>query len=107
MNEHRPPRNSITCRSADIVIYTYTYSVDVMVTKTLTITEEAYESLKANKRADESFTETVLRLTGGERDIWKGHGALSNADGFRERVESTHEALDEDFDRRQDDLYGQ
>jgi predicted CopG family antitoxin len=78
-----------------------------MATKTLTITEEAYESLKAHKHDGESFTETVLRLTGGERDVLKGHGALADVEGFREEAESVHEELNEDFDRREDALYGQ
>ena len=78
-----------------------------MATKTLTITEEAYESLKAHKQPDESFTETVLRLTGGERDVWKGHGKLAGVDGFREGVEAVGRELDEDFERKHDDLYGQ
>lgn len=78
-----------------------------MATKTLTITEEAYESLQAHKRDDESFTETVLRLTGGERDVWKGHGALADVDGFREEVEGVREELNEEFDRRLDALYRQ
>lgn len=34
-----------------------------MVTKNITVTEEAYESLKAVERSDESFTDTVLRIT--------------------------------------------
>jgi predicted CopG family antitoxin len=78
-----------------------------MATKTLTITEEAYESLKAHKHDDESFTETVLRLTDGERDVWKGHGALADVEGFREAVDAVHEELNEDFDRGENALYGQ
>jgi predicted CopG family antitoxin len=78
-----------------------------MVTKSLTITEEAYESLKAHKHEDESFTETVLRLTGDERDVWEGHGALVEVEGFREGVEEVREELNEDFERKQHDLYGQ
>ena len=43
-----------------------------MDTKTLTISEEAYERLKAHKRDDESFTDTILRLTESEGDVMKG-----------------------------------
>jgi predicted CopG family antitoxin len=78
-----------------------------MATKSLTITEEAYESLKAHKHEDESFTETVLRLTDGKRDVWEGHGALVEVEGFREGVEEVREELNEDFERKQHDLYGQ
>lgn len=71
-----------------------------MGTKSLTITEEAYERLKAHKREGESFTETVLRLTGSERDPMKGFGAMRDVDGFREAVEGTRGELDEDLRAR-------
>jgi predicted CopG family antitoxin len=38
-----------------------------MPIKTLSISEEAYNSLKALKRGNESFTEVILRLTEKER----------------------------------------
>ncbi len=34
-----------------------------MVVKTITITEEAYRSLKARKTGEESFSDVILRLT--------------------------------------------
>jgi len=34
-----------------------------MTTKTLTITEEAYERLRARKSGDESFSELIIRIT--------------------------------------------
>lgn len=34
-----------------------------MATKTITVTEGAYESLKAMKAKNESFTDTILRIT--------------------------------------------
>lgn len=71
-----------------------------MGTKSLTITEEAYERLKAHKREDESFTDTILRLTRGDRDVMKGFGAMKGVDGFREAVESTREELDDDLRER-------
>jgi len=71
-----------------------------MGTKSLTITEEAYERLKEHKREDESFTETILRLTGKDRDLMKGFGSMSEVEGFREAVESTREELDEDLRKR-------
>lgn len=71
-----------------------------MATKSLTITEEAYERLKAHKRADESFTETILRLTGAERDVMKGFGAMRDVDGFRAAVESARDELDADLRER-------
>jgi predicted CopG family antitoxin len=68
-----------------------------MGTKSLTITEEAYERLKAHKRADESFTDTILRLTGEERDLLNGFGSMSDVTGFREAVEGTRDELDADL----------
>lgn len=71
-----------------------------MGTKSLTITDEAYERLKEYKREDESFTDTILRLTGSDRDLMKGFGAMSDVDGFREAVEQTRDDLDGDFRER-------
>jgi predicted CopG family antitoxin len=73
-----------------------------MGTKSLTITEEAYERLKEHKQDDESFTETILRLTGDDRDLMAGFGAMKDVDGFREAVEGTREELDDDLRERAD-----
>lgn len=66
-----------------------------MASKNITITEEAYERLVEYKREDESFTDTVLRLTGGERDVMAGFGAMSDVEGFRDAVEETRDDLDD------------
>lgn len=68
-----------------------------MGTKSLTITDEAYNRLKEHKREDESFTDTILRLTGSEQDLMKGFGAMSDVEGFREAVEATRDDLDADL----------
>lgn len=73
-----------------------------MGTKSLTVTEEAYERLKAYKREDESFTDTILRITGSDRDVMAGFGAMEDVDGFTEAVESTRTALDDDLRKRAD-----
>lgn len=73
-----------------------------MATKTLTITEEAYEKLKAHKREGESFTDTILRLTGADRDVLQGFGAMENVEGFRSAVEETRGELDDDLRGRVD-----
>ena len=52
-----------------------------MGSKTITVTEEAYERLKAHKREGESFTDTLLRLAGERGGRWDGYGALRDADG--------------------------
>lgn len=72
-----------------------------MGTKSLTITEEAYDRLKAYQRDDESFTETILRLTGEERDVMQGFGAMADVEGFREAVEGTRDDLDADLRERE------
>lgn len=71
-----------------------------MGTKSLTITDEAYDRLKEHQREGESFTETILRLTGADRDPLKGFGAMRDADGFREAVEETRDELDADLRER-------
>ena len=73
-----------------------------MGTKSLTITEEAYDRLKAHKRAGESFTDTILRLAGSERDVLKGFGAMKDVEGFREAVDGGREELDADLRTRID-----
>ncbi|ACV46405.1 MULTISPECIES: antitoxin VapB family protein [Halomicrobium] len=71
-----------------------------MGTKSLTITDEAYERLREHKREDESFTDVINRLTGSDRDVMKGFGAMSGVDGFREAVTATRDDLDGDLRER-------
>ena len=71
-----------------------------MGTKSLTITDEAYDRLKEHKREGESFTDTIIRLTGSERDVMKGFGAMRDVGGFREVVEETRDELDADLRER-------
>ncbi|AWB27559.1 antitoxin VapB family protein [Halococcoides cellulosivorans] len=47
-----------------------------MATKTISLDEEAYERLKAQKKAGESFSDTVKRLA-GERSWTEVAGILS------------------------------
>lgn len=67
--------------------------------KRITVTEEAYERLRAMKRGDESFTDVLLRVTGGEKDVMKGFGSWKES-GLREAVADGREELDEDFNQR-------
>jgi predicted CopG family antitoxin len=71
-----------------------------MGSKNVTLTEEAYERLRAHKREDESFTDVVLRLTDAESDPMDGFGAMEDVDGFREAVEETRAELDADLRER-------
>jgi predicted CopG family antitoxin len=71
-----------------------------MGTKTLTITEEAYDRLKAHKRSDESFTDTILRLADSDRDRMRGFGAMRDVDGFRDAVAGARGDVDDDLRAR-------
>jgi predicted CopG family antitoxin len=64
-------------------VYVYTY----MATKTLSITEEAYQRLKAWKGPHESFSDVILRLT-GRRPLSDYAGILSpsSARALREAI---------------------
>ena len=71
-----------------------------MSTNTITITEDAYNRLKEHKREGESFTDTILRLSGEERDVMKGFGLMSGVEGFRDAVGRTRGDLDGDLRER-------
>lgn len=74
-----------------------------MGTKTITVTDEAYESLKQHKRDDESFTETILRITGSQRDVMKGFGSWEGTE-LRGAVEGHREEFDAELEERVDEL---
>jgi len=76
-----------------------------MATTTISLTEEAHENLKAQKGEGESFSDVVLRLTGGERDKMKGFGAWADED-LAGAVEEVRGAFDRDVEERQDALLG-
>ena len=74
-----------------------------MATTTISLTEEAYESLKALKRDDESFSDVVQRLTGAERDKMKGFGSWEDS-GLREEVTEYRGEFENDLSDRIDEL---
>ena len=51
-----------------------------MATKTISITEEAYERLKVEKKENESFTDVINRVT-GRRSLLELAGILSKEEG--------------------------
>lgn len=55
-----------------------------MAVKTITVTEDAYEALRAMKEESESFSQTILRVT-RRRPLRDFFGVLSKESG--ERVE--------------------
>ena len=82
-----------------------------MATKTISLSEDAYERLRAMKREGESFSDVVRRLARGVR-LSEFHGALSSETAAdleagieaarsdrnerrRERIESIGDALDD------------
>ena len=67
-----------------------------MSTKTLTITEDAYESLKRLKTENESFSKTILRIT-GKRPLREFFGILSEESGkeFEKNIYETRKKRNE------------
>jgi len=51
-----------------------------MPTRTISISEEAYQRLSAKKTTSESFSEIILKITGGNQFL-EGFGALSTDKG--------------------------
>lgn len=76
-----------------------------MATKTITLTEEAYQRLREMKRDEESFTDVVLRITDSEQDLMKGFGSWADT-ALRDAVEASNRQFDDEFEQRQDELFG-
>lgn len=72
-----------------------------MATKNITITEDAYERLRALKREDESFSDLVVRLTESEDPMM----FAGSCPGLGEQVPDSS-SLDDDLQKRQDELFG-
>lgn len=79
-----------------------------MGTKTIGVTEEVYDRLAAEKRDDESFTDTVARLIDEDGSDWRrGFGRYSGDAGDRfERVvaESSADRADDLAERHRETL---
>ncbi|WP_135829483.1 antitoxin VapB family protein [Halorussus halobius] len=80
-----------------------------MATKTLTIREDVYDRLKSMKREEESFSDLLERLSGGDEDVMKGFGVFAGEEGdeFAASVEEARERMDRDYRERADDIFGQ
>ena len=78
-----------------------------MVTKTITVTENAYFSLKGLKHEGESFSDTLIRL-GKSKSVAKKYLGILNKDSneLRKRLKETREEISRDFKRRKDVLFG-
>ncbi|MCX2818209.1 antitoxin VapB family protein [Haladaptatus sp. F3-133] len=74
-----------------------------MATKNITVAEDAYELLKAHKRDDESFSDTIRRLTEGA-DVMEYAGSCS---GLAETAEAARSELEDDLEEKGNELFGQ
>ncbi|THE65531.1 hypothetical protein D8Y22_06865 [Salinadaptatus halalkaliphilus] len=66
---------------------------------TISLTEKAYESLKALKREDESFSDVVQRLSGAHEDKMKWFGSWADVD-LRNAVDDYRDEYDRDLEKR-------
>lgn len=76
-----------------------------MGTKTISLADDAYERLAAEKREGESFSDVVRRLT-DRVDLTSVHGALSEetADGLEDELDRARERRNERREGRIADL---
>ncbi len=74
-----------------------------MASKNITVTEDAYERLKAMKRENESFSDVITRLT----ETADPMAFAGSAPGIAEDVAAAREELDADLEETQDELFGQ
>ncbi len=67
------------------------------MTKTISLTDEAYSSLKNMKLKGESFSDTIKRLTkkGNLTEIMDLYPELENVEEFEEAILENRKALDE------------
>lgn len=73
-----------------------------MSSKNITITEDAYDRLKALKREGESFSELVVRLTETADPL----AFAGSCPGLAEHVETARDDLETDLEERHDELFG-
>ena len=75
-----------------------------MVVKTITVTEDAYESLKRLKHEDESFSEVIKRLAGKKMLVKDLLGILKKSpeehEEFIKRVKRIREEMSKDMGER-------
>jgi hypothetical protein len=79
--------------------YVYVYS---MASKNVTITEDAYDRLKALKREGESFSDLVVRLTENADPM----AFAGSCPGLGDHVADAREELDDDLEETDDALFG-
>ena len=78
-----------------------TSTTTCMVSKNITITQEAYNYLKKLKGAGKSFSDVILEMKNGKKDIMSFAGCLKNAD--LDSVERAREEMNRDWEARMRD----
>ena len=86
-----------------------------MTIKSLTITENAYDALKAMKHGDESFSEAILRLAKGRMNHIERHFGIMklsehDAEEWNKQIKYRRKGIDKEFYERQNkfkDIMGQ
>ena len=73
-----------------------------MASKNITVTEDAYERLRALKREDESFSDLVVRLTENADPM----AFAGSCPGLGEHVQEARRDLDDDMADQHDELFG-
>ena len=72
-----------------------------MAIKTITVTEDAYESIKALKRPDESFSKLFRRISKEKIKLSDFLGiAKGNIEEDRKRMRKNKDLLNKDFNKR-------
>ena len=78
-----------------------------MATKTITVTEDAYESLKDLKKEGESFSDVLLRIGEQKCNIDTFFGLLAgDAKETRESLTKWRETFSKDAEKRHKLLFG-
>ena len=82
-----------------------------MAVKTITITENAYETLKKLKNLEESFSEVILRVSGERKgNIINFYGALKDSKGnlgiIRRRIKDRRKEIDNEVNIKRNKLGG-
>lgn len=70
----------------------------MQLSKNVRLSEAAYERLEAHKRADETFSDVILRLA-GERSLLELAGLLTD-----EQADALEAAIEERRERQRQDL---
>ena len=78
-----------------------------MATKTITVTQDAYESIKGLKKEEQSFSDLFLRLGEGKCTVNSFFGLLSgDATEAREETKKWREQFSKDAETRHKLLFG-